>query len=87
MTTREEAMTALIDTSAQYRHYKGALYRYLMTGRLSEDRDTQVVIYWSEERKAIWVRPLEKAGADSWTDQVVWPDGVTRPRFIPEIAP
>lgn len=61
-----------------YRHSKGGLYRLIGRGRHSETQD-QVVIYQSVETNYLWVRP-----AAMWVEEVVWPDGVTRPRFVPE---
>lgn len=78
----------VIEGCPLYQHYKGSLYRFLMTANLSEDRDTAVVVYWSVDKMVTWVRPLvSKPGVDAWNDDVVWPDGVTRPRFIPVVAP
>lgn len=71
-------------TGALYRHYKGGRYKALLLGSLSEDQETIVVIYLSLSTGRTWVRPLRKEGQDSWTDTVLWPDEVLRPRFILE---
>lgn len=71
-------------TGALYRHYKGGKYKTLLLGNLSEDRETIVVVYLSLGTGMTWVRPLRKEGEDSWTDIVLWPDGVRRQRFILE---
>lgn len=64
-----------------YKHYKGALYEALHLARLSEDREKEVVVYYSVEKKQVWVRPYAEPGQDSWTDIVEWPDGEKRQRF------
>jgi hypothetical protein len=61
-----------------YRHYKGGTYTLLFTARLSEQRDVEVAVYVSHARDTIWVRPLEM-----FREDVLWPDGVMRPRFTP----
>lgn len=58
------------------RHYKGSLYTVICVGRLSEARDQLHVVYWSHERKTVWIRPL-----GMFVELVDWPDGTHRPRF------
>ncbi len=69
-------------TPGTYQHYKGGLYEVLMLAQMSESSAEIVVVYRSHATGDTWVRPLRTMGADSWEDQVVWPDGVTRPRFV-----
>jgi len=42
-----------------YKHYKGGHYFVIGVGRLSEDRDKKMVIYWSFSKWCFWLRPLE----------------------------
>jgi hypothetical protein len=58
-----------------YRHYKGNLYRAFFVGRLSEDREKEMVVYYSLERKTYWIRPLAM-----FTENVEI-EGKTLPRF------
>lgn len=62
-----------------YRHYKGGLYEIVCTGRLSEQRDVVCVVYRSQEKGCIWIRPLSM-----WSEPVAWPDGLKRERFTKE---
>ena len=61
-----------------YRHFKGGRYKVLFTARFSEDETWQVV--YLNAKGEPWVRPLRMW--NELTDR--WPDGVKRPRFIPE---
>lgn len=61
------------------RHFKGGRYRILHIAKSATDESEQVV-YVSLDYGTMWVRSLAE-----WhepTDR--WPDGVTRPRFVPE---
>ena len=51
----------------RYLHYKGGVYTIICVGRLSEKRDEIMVVYRSEERGHIWIRPL-----GMWSDFVEW---------------
>lgn len=78
-----------------YRHYKGGIYRALHMARFSENRDQLCVVYVScttdpksQYKNEIWVRPFSDPPDCAWTGKVQWPDGITRPRFVPiEVAP
>lgn len=61
-----------------YQHYKGDFYRVVTLGRLSEERETWMVAYFSLARKCVWMRPLTM-----FQEIVRWPDGHMRPRFTP----
>lgn len=74
-----------IQVGGVYRHFKGGRYRPLFVGRLSEQRDVEVVVYVSLTNGEIWVRPWKLPlleGDDCWSDRVEWPDGNDRPRFV-----
>ena len=58
-----------------YKHFKGDLYRVLGVGRLSEDRDQELVVYQSMQYGYIWLRPLDMFCED------VDRDGYKCPRF------
>ena len=65
--------------SGVYRHFKGSLYRVITLAKL-EATNEDVVVYETfsgQPIKNTWVRPLS-----SFTELVVWSDGVMRPRFI-----
>lgn len=61
-------------TPGCYQHFKGRIYAVTSVATHSETEETMVV-YMSEDGR-LWVRPLAM-----FTEPVVWPDGVTRPRF------
>ncbi len=79
---------ALPDEGVVYRHYKGDLYRVITVGRLSEERETWMVVYRSLARGTIWIRPLASDDPEvhGFTDPVPWFDGKTLPRFTPITA-
>jgi len=58
-----------------YRHYKGGLYQAFFVARNSEARQEEFVVYQSQEKGYVWVRPL---GMFLENVQV---DGKTIPRF------
>lgn len=58
-----------------WRHYKGGLYVVLAVGRLSEQRDGEVVTYRSCKLGHVWTRPLAM-----WLEFVDGPEGVV-PRY------
>lgn len=62
-----------------YKHYKGAFYQASGVGQHSETGELLVSYV------ALDLRPgprLRFKPFDMWRDQVVWPDGVTRQRFV-----
>lgn len=61
-----------------FKHYKGDLYRVITTCNLSEERETEMVVYRSMARGSRWARPLTM-----WNEVLMWPDGKTRRRFEP----
>ena len=58
-----------------YQHFKGGHYRVLMVASDSETKLPMVV--YEGITGGFWVRSLF-----SFTEEVVWPDGVTRLRFM-----
>jgi hypothetical protein len=58
-----------------YQHFKGGHYTVLMIASDSETKEPVVV--YEGITGSIWVRPLVM-----FTEEVVWPDGVKRPRFV-----
>lgn len=42
-----------------YKHYKGGYYLVIGVGRLSEDRDKKLVIYFSLSKFCFWLRPVD----------------------------
>lgn len=65
-------------TGTLYRHSKGNLYCLVGRGTHSETHEP-MVIYQEADTEALWVRP-----ARMWDEEVTWPDGQKRPRFVPE---
>lgn len=68
---------ALITRMGSYRHYKGGTFTLLYIAENSNQRDQQMAVYVSHLRRKVLVRPWS-----DWTEQVVWPDGVTRDRYV-----
>ncbi len=66
-------------TDKVFRHFKGGRYRPLHIAKSADDESNQSV-YISLDYGTAWVRSL--AEWQEPTDR--WPDGVTRPRFVPE---
>lgn len=60
-----------------YQHFKGGRYQLLELARHSETEEIYVVYRALYGEGGLWVRP-----ARMWQEQVSWPDGVTRPRFL-----
>lgn len=66
-----------------YVHFKGGVYSVLCRAKDAESADppTDLVVYSTPPRprstQTTWVRPVSR-----WVEDVVWPDGVTRPRFV-----
>lgn len=73
----EHNRLSYLRTGVKYRHFKGGLYSVLC---VAADAQTfgSVVVYYSVLDGGRWTRPLAE-----WDEPVVWPDGVTRPRFSP----
>jgi hypothetical protein len=74
-----------------YRHYKGGKYVMLMIAETHEHNGDEDVVYLSLTTGKIVTRPYlrDSRGQDSWRDEVIWPDGIKRERFIidlPELA-
>jgi len=61
-----------------YEHFKGGRYRVLMTASHTETHEAIVVYVSLDILGEVWARPLSV-----WNETVQWPDGFTRPRFIP----
>lgn len=59
-----------------YKHFKGGMYRMLFLGRDCTTLES-VVTYMSLKDGQIWIRKESE-----WNDQIQWPDGVTRTRFV-----
>lgn len=64
-----------------YRHYKGGLYTVLglVLNTTHSAGDSPMVLYVSEAGK--FVRDLAE-----FTEEIEWPDGVRRPRWVHEEA-
>jgi hypothetical protein len=63
-----------------YRHYKGPRYRVLFTGKDSTNGPGEgraMVCYISDAEHGIHFRELSQ-----FVEPVVWPDGISRPRFV-----
>lgn len=71
--------SAVTGPSGNYGHFKGGRYRALLCGRNFEQPEQVVVVYVSLIYGTIWARPLPM-----WAEEVLWPDGQRRPRFVPE---
>ena len=76
-------------TLGDFRHFKGTLYTVVVICKDSETLDRMVVYTkyppepsTSAEDTPYWVRS-EKM----WEEEVEWPDGVRRPRFVREVQP
>lgn len=65
-----------------YRHFKGGAYRALFIAHSPSEPEKAFVVYFSRTHGTMWVRPAPMWG--EMTDR--WPDGVSRPRFVPETA-
>lgn len=68
-----------------FRHFKGNRYQVITHAQHSENPKETLVVYVEcsdGEDSPVWARPL--AMWQEETDR--WPDGVRRPRFVPETA-
>ena len=61
-----------------YRHYKGDTYTLLHIAENSEDRAQLMAVYVSHLKQKVLVRPWAM-----FNEEVDWPDGQRRPRFMP----
>jgi hypothetical protein len=63
----------------EYVHYKGGRYFVIATATdaTNTEADRRVVVYRSLSDSAVYVRDAEE-----FSEPVVWPDGVLRPRFL-----
>jgi hypothetical protein len=61
-----------------YKHFKGGRYSLVTLAQHSETKEP-LVVYVSLKTGRVWARPVAM-----WTEEVVWPDGITRTRFIHE---
>jgi hypothetical protein len=80
-----------------WRHYKGGIYFVLAVAETHHHIGDFDVVYYSMQHmvagmgnppKAV-TRPLRRdsRNEDSWLDEVEWPDGVKRARFVPWAEP
>ena len=63
-----------------YKHFKhGTLYKVIARGTHTETEEALVVYReFGGPDTPIWIRPQAM-----WDEEVEWPDGVVRPRFVP----
>jgi hypothetical protein len=69
-----------------YRHYKGGQYLVLTTAETHNHNGDIDVVYVVLSTGKTCTRPLRRdsRNEDAWLDNVPWPDGVRRDRFVPE---
>jgi hypothetical protein len=60
-----------------YRHYRGGTYTLLCLAENSENRSETMAVYVSHLTRKVLVRPWSM-----FREDVVWPDGQRRPRFV-----
>jgi hypothetical protein len=78
----------------RYRHFKGTVYTVVLVARHSENEEPMVVYHRSRfpDLRDESVLPLDHFQAGEWwvrparmfEEEVCWPDGVRRPRFVRE---
>lgn len=76
-------MSNRITSGANYRHFKGGLYTVLFQAEESTNArkgGSGGVIYVSHTYGKIKYRDL-----DEFLEEVEWPDGVMRPRFVLDV--
>lgn len=61
----------------RYTHYKQKMYEVLMLAQHSETEETLVIYRCLYGDYSVWARPLSL-----FIEPVIWPDGITRPRFV-----
>jgi hypothetical protein len=66
-------------------HYKGGRYLQIGIAETHHHRGEYDVVYISLTYGKMVTRPLHRdsRNEDSWTDEVLWPDGMARARFMP----
>jgi hypothetical protein len=71
-----------------YRHYKGGRYTVIGVAETHEHDGKFDVVYVSLTTATLVTRPLARDSRkqDSWLDDVMWPDGKMRGRFMPETS-
>ena len=69
-----------------FRHYKGGRYIVTAVAESHNHNGALDVIYISLKLGKYRTRPLfrDSRKEDAWTDKVMWPDGISRNRFIPD---
>lgn len=69
-----------------YRHYKGGQYLLLHLAETCEHNGDFDAVYVVLSTGKVVTRPLRQDSrkADAWTDEVTWPDGELRRRFVPQ---
>jgi hypothetical protein len=69
-----------------FRHYKGGRYLKIGEAETHHHNGDVDVVYFSLTHGKMVTRPLQQDSRkeNSWTDDVLWPDGRTRKRFVLE---
>lgn len=67
-------MTTLMQS---FQHYKGSTHTLLFVAENSEARTELMAVYVSHGRHKVLVQPWAR-----FREEVAWPDGVRRPRFV-----
>lgn len=69
-----------------HRHYKGGRYLVMGVAETHNHNGDLDVVYVMLSSGKLCTRPLRRDSRqqDAWTDDVRWPDGRTRRRFVPE---
>ncbi len=78
----------LVTPGARFAHFKGGVYLVLAVAETHDHVGDKDVVYVSLTHGTIVTRPMRldsrgRVGV-AWLDEVRWPDGVTRTRFVPE---
>jgi len=69
--------TAPLSTLQSYRHYRDGTYTLLCLAENSDNRAETMAVYVSHLTRKVLVRPWAM-----FREDVVWPDGQRRPRFV-----
>jgi len=71
-----------------YRHYRGGLYLVIGTAETHNHNGDVDVVYASLTHGKLVTRPLQRDSRDedAWLDDVTWPDGEKRGRFMIETS-
>lgn len=69
-----------------YVHYKGGRYFFLVLAETHQHNEDRDVVYVSLTHGKAVTRPhrQDSRAQDSWSDDVTWPDGMMRSRFVHE---